>query len=242
MKQNIYDNQTFFEQYSKMTRSQQGLEAAGEWHQLRKLLPAAQAQQVLDLGCGYGWHAKYLADDGASEVIAVDISSKMIATAKQLNNHPVIDYRRAAIEELKFADNRFDLIISSLTLHYIADYEQLISNVYNWLRDGGKFIFSCEHPIFTATENQDWEYDQNGQISHFAVDNYSYQGVRNTEFLGTMMVKYHRTIATYCNTLIEAGFKLDAIIEPTPPESMQSMPGMKNELRRPMMLIIAVSK
>lgn len=242
MKENIYDNKQFFQEYSQMSRSVHGLEGAGEWHCLQALIPNVEQSKVLDLGCGYGWHAKYLADHGASNVVAVDLSKRMIEKAITINNHQVIDYQVNAIEDLEFEAASFDFIISSLTLHYIADYQQLITNVYNWLTDDGKFLFSCEHPIFTASGNQDWVYDQEGKIKHFAVDNYSYEGKRNPAFLGTEVTKYHRTLATYLNGLIKAGFTIDAVMEPTPPESMLSIPGMSDESRRPMMMIILVSK
>src|SRR5699024_10563981 len=39
MKENSYDNPIFFQKYSQMLRSTQGLEGAGEWRELQKLLP-----------------------------------------------------------------------------------------------------------------------------------------------------------------------------------------------------------
>lgn len=54
MKENKYDDNTFFQKYSQMSRSQQGLAGAGEWETLRKLLPDFKDKRVLDLGCGYG--------------------------------------------------------------------------------------------------------------------------------------------------------------------------------------------
>ena len=59
MKENKYDDERFFELYSRMDRSRGGLDAAGEWHELRKLLPDFRGKRVLDLGCGYGWHCQY---------------------------------------------------------------------------------------------------------------------------------------------------------------------------------------
>ena len=55
---NHYDNPNFFAAYAQMYRSQQGLAGAGEWHQLQPLFPDLQDKDVLDLGCGYGWHCK----------------------------------------------------------------------------------------------------------------------------------------------------------------------------------------
>lgn len=61
MKENKYDEEMFFEKYSKMERSQKGLQGAGEWSELKKILPDFRGRRVLDLGCGYGWHCKYAA-------------------------------------------------------------------------------------------------------------------------------------------------------------------------------------
>lgn len=57
------------------------------------------------------------------------------------------------------------------------------------------------------------------------------------------VLKYHRTLTTYINTLIECGFKIISVIEPQPnDELLKTVPLMQDELRRPMMLIISVSK
>lgn len=49
---NHYDNPEFFASYAQMSRSQQGLSGAGEWHQLQLLFPGLVGKDVLDLGCG----------------------------------------------------------------------------------------------------------------------------------------------------------------------------------------------
>ena len=49
---NQYDNSEFFAEYAKMSRSQYGLEGAGEWHQLEPMFPELSDKVVLDLGCG----------------------------------------------------------------------------------------------------------------------------------------------------------------------------------------------
>ena len=74
MKENKYDNPVFFEKYSQMLRSQKGLEGAGEWSELEKILPDFAGRRVLDLGCGYGWHCKYAQELGAAQVLGTDNS------------------------------------------------------------------------------------------------------------------------------------------------------------------------
>lgn len=103
-------------------------------------------------------------------------------------------------------------------------------------------MFSVEHPIFTAYGTQDWYYDNNGNILHFPVDNYYYEGQREAIFLGENIIKYHRTLTTYLNTLLQMNFELQHIIEPQPPEEMMDIPGMKDEMRRPMMLLVSAKK
>lgn len=78
MKENKYDNPQFFSQYSQMTRSIDGLAGAGEWHVFRKLFPQVKNKQVLDLGCGFGWHCQYVAEQGANSLLGIDISEKML--------------------------------------------------------------------------------------------------------------------------------------------------------------------
>jgi hypothetical protein len=74
------------------------------------------------------------------------------------------------------------------------------------------------------------------------VDSYYYEGKRIAVFLGEKVTKYHRTLTTYLNTLLTNGFIINQLVEPQPPENMMDIPGMKDEMRRPMMLIIAARK
>lgn len=242
MKENKYDDQVFFQKYSEMTRSRQGLAGAGEWPELQKLLPDFQGLSVLDVGCGYGWHCKYAAEHGAAYVLGTDISRKMLKTAAAQNSGGNIEYRLSAMEDLQFPDASFDVVLSSLAFHYAADFPALVQNIGRWLRPGGKLVFSVEHPVFTAYGSQDWYYDENGNILHFPVDNYYLEGKRDAVFLGERVTKYHRTLTSYLGTLLENGFQLQRVVEPKPPEHMMDLPGMENELRRPMMLLVSARK
>ena len=242
MKQNMYDNDLFFEKYSQMGRSTKGLSGAGEWSELQKLLPDFEGKRVLDLGCGYGWHCLYAASNGASKVVGVDISKKMLAVAKEKSEGLNIEYECAAMEDLELEEHSFDVVISSLAFHYIKDFEAVVKKIHEWLAPNGEFIFSVEHPVFTAEGSQDWYYNEEGEILHFPVDHYYYEGKREAVFLGEKIIKYHRTLTTYINTLLAMGFEIQNFMEPQPPKEMINEPGMKDEMRRPMMLLIRVKK
>ncbi len=99
---NNYDDDKFFTEYGKMDRSKGGLAAAGEWWQLKELLPDFHDKKVMDLGCGYGRHCKYAAQNGASEILGSDSSSKMLVCAQQINNDKKIKYRLCSIEEYEY--------------------------------------------------------------------------------------------------------------------------------------------
>ncbi|MFR7591735.1 MAG: class I SAM-dependent methyltransferase [Longibaculum sp.] len=242
MKENKYDDDIFFQKYSQMNRSQQGLEGAGEWIEFQKLLPDFQNKDVLDLGCGYGWHCLYAKKHGASHVLGTDISQKMLEVAKEKSQDYNIDYVCQAMEDLEFKDEQFDIILSSLAFHYVQDYNDLIQKIVKWLKPTGKLIFSVEHPVFTAYGTQDWFYNETGDILHFPVDNYYYEGQRDAIFLGEHVIKYHRTLTTYLNTLLCNGLTITHIVEPQPPQHMMDIPGMKDEMRRPMMLLVSCQK
>ena len=242
MKENKYDNEQFFLKYSEMTRSKKGLQGAGEWYALQKILPDFQGKRVLDLGCGYGWHCKYAADHGAEYVLGTDISHRMLEAAKEKNFDHRIEYQCMAMEDLSFEDDSFDIVFSSLAFHYVRDFEPLIVNISRWIKKGGEIVFSVEHPVFTAYGSQDWHYDADGNILHFPVDNYYYEGMREAVFLGERVIKYHRTLTTYLSALLQNGFELQHVIEPEPPEEMMDIEGMKDEMRRPMMLLISAKK
>lgn len=239
---NIYDNSDFFSKYSQMSRSIDGLEGAGEWETLKKVLPDFTNKAVLDLGCGYGWHCNYAVEQGAQSVVGIDQSKKMLEVAKEKFNSSKISYIQSSIEDIDFQKNSFDVVISSLALHYVKDYDRLIQKISEMVKVGGQIIFTVEHPTFTAYGSQDWYYNEEGKILHFPVDNYYVEGKREAVFLGTTMTKYHRTLTTYLDTLVQHGFQIDRVLEPEPAEKRLADGSLNNEMRRPMMLIISAFK
>lgn len=243
MKQNKYDDTDFFEKYSQMARSVGGLNAAGEWESLRPMLPDLHGKRVLDLGCGFGWHCRYAREQQAQNVIGVDLSEKMLERARSMTDDPHIQYVQLAIEDIAFASEQFDVVISSLALHYIERFDLICQKIHHSLTVGGSFVLSVEHPVFTSVAAQDWHYGQLGEKLHWPVDNYYLEGSRMARFLENDVVKYHRTVAHYMNVLIEAGFSIKKLSEPKPTQEMlANSPDMRDELRRPMFLMIAAEK
>lgn len=243
MKQNKYDNPEFFDIYSKMPRSAGGLAQAEEWPLLRALLPELNNKKFLDLGCGYGWHCRYAYEQKAARVVGVDLSQKMLERARELTSSDAsIEYRCCAIEDIDFPDDEFDVVFSSLALHYVRNYDEFCRKVSRCLRSGGSLIMSVEHPIFTALPAQDWYYGPDGTPLHWPVDRYQHEGIRHTQWLAEDVVKYHRTLETYLNSLIKTGFRLSSVLEPKPSaETLTRKPELKDECRRPIFLLMAAT-
>lgn len=243
MKENKYDDDAFFEAYSRFPRSVEGLNAAGEWHELKRLLPDFKGKRVLDIGCGFGWHCIYAAQQGASSVLGIDISQKMLDVAKAKTTFLNVEYQLLAMEDMEFPSDSFDIVLSSLALHYTPDFRDICKGINRCLTLGGNFVFSVEHPVFTAKGDQDWIYDSEHNPLHWPVDNYFMEGKRDAIFLGEPVIKYHKTLTTYLNTLLQMGFSIHNIMEPQPQKHLlDTVPGMCDELRRPMMLLVSATK
>ena len=232
---NQYDNPAFFAAYAQMSRSQLGLEGAGEWHQLEPMFPELTGKAVLDLGCGYGWHCKYAADHGAKMVLGIDQSLRMIQEAKTRNASDCIEYRVCDLMSFSYPENTFDLVVSNLVLHYLKDLREVYSSVYKTLKQGGIFLFNIEHPTFTAGVHQQFRDD-----GTWPVTDYYYTGERSTDFLGYEVKKYHHTLTQIINDLIQVGFVLEALVEAMPPEEWRDK--MPEEMKRPMMLLVRTKR
>ncbi|MGL4449965.1 MAG: class I SAM-dependent methyltransferase [Sarcina sp.] len=167
--ENKYDDEIFFEKYSEMPRSINGLKSAGEWETLKNMIPNLEGKKVLDLGCGFGWHCKYAIDKGAKEVVGIDLSKKMLAKAMEINSDEKIKYVNMDIENSELEDNYYDVIISSLALHYIEDFYKMAKKIYKALNKDGVFVFSVEHPIFTAYGTEKWYTNELNEIIHWII-------------------------------------------------------------------------
>jgi ubiquinone/menaquinone biosynthesis C-methylase UbiE len=241
MAQNIYDDPDFFAGYSRLGRSLEGLDGAAEWPALRALLPDLRGLRVVDLGCGFGWFCRWAREQGAAEVLGVDVSEKMLARARDTTTDPAITYLRADLERLELSEAGFDLAYSSLALHYIEDLMGLLGKVYRALVPSGLLVFSAEHPIFTAPTNPGWSVDAGGRKT-WPVDSYLCEGPRKTDWLAKG-IKQHRTLGTYLNLLLRLGFALAHVEEWGPTdEQIAARPALAEERQRPMFLLVAARR
>ncbi|MBS0524288.1 MAG: class I SAM-dependent methyltransferase [Proteobacteria bacterium] len=226
MTQNIYDDAGFFAGYSQLRRSVDGLGGAPEWPTLQSMLPALTGKGVVDLGCGFGWFCRWARDAGAASVLGLDVSANMLARARETASDAAIAYRQADLETLDLPAASFDLAYSSLTLHYLEKLAELFATVHRALVPDGRFVFSAEHPLYTEPG-----------------PDYLDEGPRTSDWLAKGVVKQHRTLATYLNLLIDAGFTVRRVEEwgPTRAE-IAAHPEWKIDHRRPSFLLVSAAR
>jgi SAM-dependent methyltransferase len=240
--QNIYDDETFFAGYARLPRSVDGLDGAPEWPALRALLPELRGIRVLDLGCGYGWFCRWAREQGAAQVLGIDVSAKMLARARADTSDAAIGYRRADLETLELPGNGFDLVYSSLAFHYIADLDRLLTKVHAALVPGGRLVFSAEHPVYTAPAEGRWSVDAAGNRS-WPLDHYLDEGPRTRDWLTKGVIKHHRTFATYINLLLRLGFSLLHVDEWGPSDrQIAAQPSLADERQRPMFFFVSARR
>lgn len=242
MAQNIYDNPAFFAGYSQLPRQLYGLDGAPEWPALRAMLPELAGKHVADLGCGFGWASRWMREQGAASVQSFDVSRAMIKRAKADTIDSAITYSIADIETLTLSEQTFDLIFSALTFHYIENFERLARMMHAALVPGGDLVFTIEHPIYMAAAHAHWTVDEDGRKT-WPVNGYAIEGERRTDWFAKDVLKYHRTLGTTLNTLLDAGFDLRRIKEFAPTASqIEHQPELAEEIERPMLLCVSARR
>lgn len=245
MKQNIYDNEKFFESYKLLRQSNDNYNILLEQPAMKKLLPDLKDKSVLDLGCGFGINCMDFVNAGAKSVTGVDISENMLSIARKNDNHPQIEYINMPLEELDKLNKKYDIIYSSLCFNYIRDFDKLTRDIHSLLTTGGYLVFSQEHPIVTASAGFANKYiiDDEGN-KMFCFCNYQNKEIRRVEkWFVDGVIKYHRTFSTIINTLCNNGFLINKVVEPVPSDyALSKRPGLSKEFIKPTFLIVKAVK
>ena len=240
--QNIYDNQTFFDGYKKLRDNPDSANILEEKPALFSLAPDLTDKAVLDLGCGYGENCAKFKCLGASRVEGIDISEKMLDVAK--NENTGIEFINADMSDLSCVDGRFDVVFSSLAIHYIKDFDSFVASVSRILADGGVCIFSQEQPLTTAPPaGASWTRDGNGNVLSYNLMGYMRSGQRSTTWIVDNVIKYHRPFSEIVNVLIDHGLAIVKMIETVPTkETMKRLPHYVKDLDKPNFLLMKVHK
>ena len=222
-KQNIYDNDVFFDNFRRSRESDINFNDCVETPILFSMLPDLTGKKVLDIGCGMGQHARMFSNRGAASVLGIDISEKMLRFAREHNGADNITYRLLAMEDIGRIGGTFDLVTSSLAFDYAEDFGALMREIRGLVKDGGKFVFSMSHPIVTAWDGVCDRYTrtETGERLYANLRNYCVEGKRKVDWVVDGYECYHRTVSTLINSLIGAGFIIEECQEARISEDMR---------------------
>ena len=242
--QNIFDNEIFFDGYKKIRENKVNANNLFEIPALFSMLPDLEGKRVLDLGCGFGEHCKMFVDQGATRVLGIDISSKMLEIAKAENSDAKISYINMPMEDIRHLNESFDVVVSSLAFHYVEDFAGVVKAIYSLLDTNGVFVFSQEHPLVTCHSGGDrWTRDENGKKKYLNLSNYGIEGEREATWFVDNVKVYHRTFSNIISTLIETVFSIEQMIEPLPTEELlETHPEYQDLLHKPDFLLLKTKK
>ncbi|MFC4552646.1 MULTISPECIES: class I SAM-dependent methyltransferase [Halorussus] len=191
------------------------------------LVPDAAGTRVLDAGCGAGRYAEWLLDEG-TEVVGVDASEAMLERAAERVGERA-ELREANLAEpLDFAaDGEFDGVVSSLALDYVADWRPTFAEFARVLAPGGFLVFSVRHPLDELDDEANY-FEVERRVADWAVE----------------VPYYRRSLSEILGPLLDAGFRMDEVVEPTPTETFRERwpERYETESKRPVFLCVRAVK
>jgi SAM-dependent methyltransferase len=190
--------------YEKHVDTESGHNAYYERPAMMKLMPSDMSQlAVLDAGCAAGWYTEQFIKLG-SQVTAVDLSPAMVEACKRRVGNETAVFTCDLAEALPFENETFDLIVSSLTLHYIDDWVPTFREFKRILKPGGELIFSVHHPFmdFKHFERPDY-------FAHELL-----MEIWNKKESGPVEVLFYRRPLQEIINVTSAFFIIDRIVEP----------------------------
>ncbi|GGH81234.1 SAM-dependent methyltransferase [Pullulanibacillus pueri] len=166
-------------------------------------------KKVLEIGYGSGHSLRYMADQGVSELWGVDLSESQKKAAemtlKGLDTHL---YCAPMEKDIGLPTNYFDVVFSIYAIGWTTQLQQTFTLIYNYLKPGGQFIFSWDHPLYAHLKMEEGKVYLEG--SYQQEDLMTFENFKGE---GVPMVVHKRKLATYINTLIQVGFTIEALIE-----------------------------
>jgi ubiquinone/menaquinone biosynthesis C-methylase UbiE len=161
--------------------------------------------EILDAGCGSGPLTEALRAKGAV-VSGFDLSPVMVELARQRLGEDA-DVTVADLgAPLPYSDDKFDLVVASLALHYVEDWASALVELRRVLKPGGRLTVSIIHPMVYAIVYPEADY--------FALTQYSEDYDYGEETV--WMTYWHRPLQDVINTFIAAGFRITKVTEPPP--------------------------
>ncbi len=195
-------------------------------------------KKVLDLGCGSGIFSNEISTRWRAEVTGIDLSNGLIKIAEE--NYPKINFFVGNAQKTPFKDNSFDVITSSLMIHYFKNLRPLFKEVSRILKRRGIFVFSMHHPIKEVIHKLNIKRIKGSLFtSYFNNDKYIW-----TLHNRLTLVSYHHTFEAIIEALYETGFYIERLLEPVSLKAgkKKNKKMYERSINRPTFLVIRAVK
>ena len=225
-----------------------------EWPCIQELLPDLRGKSLLDFGCGTGIFTFLLEQYYPSKIIGIDLSEEMLkiaiakAEAKKSSARFVLgDANKLA----SYFDETFDLVFSSTTTQYLANFDVLFENIRKLLKANGTCILSIIHPVYSAMypiehgdtfpNDDEWTVRYLDQRKRAYIQPWIEY---NDNFENQLSRSFHYTFSDYINAILRAGLKIQEMREPLPPELWKTTSFCRydNYIETPTYMIIKLIK
>jgi SAM-dependent methyltransferase len=206
---------------------------------MRKLLPDLVGKKILVLGCGSGEECFEFLEMCSSFVLGLDSSIELINIAKaqaEFKNYgsKQVNFVAQKIEELSLDVDGFDLVYSSLTMHYIEDWIVTLKNLAKYMKPEAKFLFSVHHPIKWGAETNrskeentfllGYRKSKLNNLDYTIYGDYLTSRKINDKLFGRLDIEYyHKSISQIFSVIKESGMKIHNLIEPRPIEESRAI-------------------
>ena len=129
-----------------------GKESTIELAHLAQLQPH---HRVLDVGCGLGGSARYIANQYGCSVVGIDLTDEYVDVAKKLTElvklTDKVSFKQGSAVELPFPSENFDIVWTEHTQMNIGDKEKFYGEMSRVLKPKGRLVF---HDVFFGTASE----------------------------------------------------------------------------------------
>ena len=172
-------------------------------------LPDVDGTPIVELGCGGGQCTVELARRGG-DVVGVDLSAEQLAFARELvAEHDVdeaVDLVEGDLTALPLADGQFDVAFNAYVFQWVGDLAGGFAEAHRVLRPGGRFVFATPHPVYGLADPETHEVEE----SYFDTG----RQVWDSEPGDLDLVTYRHRVSDLYDALVDAGFRVERLLEP----------------------------